>query len=338
MTDSRHHELSPHAAISVAAPARLHMGFIDLNGAAGRRFGSLGLGIEDIGIEVHAEPQTRIEATGPDAARAVDYARRLLEHHQIDRGVRLSIKRSIPEHAGLGSGTQLALAVGVAVTRLYNLSIEPASIAAILDRGHRSGIGIGAFTHGGFIVDAGHGERTLAPPVVSRLHFPEAWRLVLILNPGQSGLSGTPELDAFENLAPMQPAVAERISWLILMQALPAIVEHDCERFGDAVSQIQQHIGDYFAPVQGAMFCSDKVATAARQLRAAGATGIGQSSWGPTGFAIFPSETQAHQALRKVRDSGALADGLEMRICRGRNQPAEILAGSQLVGRQSKGL
>lgn len=338
VSDSRPHKMSQHDAISVMAPARLHLGFVDLNGAGGRHFGSLGLGIEDLGIKLSARPHDSVEVSGPAAARAADYARQLLAHHGIEQGVQLTIEHTIPEHAGLGSGTQMALAVGVAVARLYDLPAAPEQIAAILDRGSRSGIGIGSFSHGGFIVDAGRGEHTLVPPVVSRLHFPEAWRLVLMFDPDCAGLSGPPERAAFENLPPMQPAVADHISWLVLMQVLPAVAEADCSRFGDGISRIQQYIGDYFAPVQGGIFYSDRVAAAAEQLRAAGATGIGQSSWGPTGFAVFPSETQAHQALRTLREADRLPGGLDIRICRGRNVPAEIQPDASAASRRLQGL
>jgi len=324
VSDSRQHSVASHECVSVLAPARLHLGFIDLNGSAGRSFGSLGLGVDDPGVEVTAAVHDEIEAEGPAAARAADYARRLLEHHRLDHGVRLSIHRTIPEHAGLGSGTQLALAVGTAVARLYNLPAGPTQVAAILDRGSRSGIGIGTFTQGGFIVDAGRGEDTEVPPVVSRLHFPESWRLVLIMDPACQGISGPPERQAFEALEPMPQATAHTLSWLVLMQALPAIAESDCSRFGEAISRIQEIIGDYFSPVQGGCFYSQAVAGVATSLGAAGASGIGQSSWGPTGFAIFPSETQAHQAIRQLRDAGNMPAGLDIRICHGRNRPAEI--------------
>lgn len=338
VSDSRHqNNPAAHDSVSILAPARLHLGFIDLNGAAGRSYGSLGLGIEDMGIDVTATPHDTIEATGPAAARAANYARRLLNHYRQDQGVRLQLASMLPEHAGLGSGTQLALAVGMAVARLYDLPADAPAVAALLDRGARSGIGIGTFMEGGFIVDAGRGEHTEVPPVISRLHFPDSWRLVLVLDPERKGISGAPERSAFENLAPMPQAIADRISWLVLMQVLPAIAEADCHRFGEAITRIQEHIGDYFAPVQGGRFYSDAVARVVTELHNAGAAGIGQSSWGPTGFAIFPSETQAHQALRRLRDSDAVADELDIRICRGRNRPAEIRAGAA-QNRRLKGL
>lgn len=300
------------------------MGFVDLNGRHGRHFGSLGLGIEEISVDVRACAAKSVTAEGPAAERAVDYARRLLTEYRIDAGVHLEITATIPEHAGLGSGTQLALAVGAAVARLYGHEVRIPELAALLDRGTRSGIGIGSFMQGGFIVDAGRGVDTEVPPIVSRLDFPDAWRLVLILDPDCRGMSGAPEKAAFDALAPMSPNTAERISWLVLMRILPALLEKDCASFGAGINEIQAIIGDYFAPVQGGRFTSPRVAQVIDGLNSAGAAGIGQSSWGPTGFALFPSETQAHKAIRTVRDSGGIAGGTELLVCRGRNHAAVI--------------
>ncbi len=328
MNETRHKNSISKEGVSVIAPARLHMGFIDLNGQSGRCFGSFGLGIEDLSVCLSARVADTIEVKGPAAARAAEYAGSLLSHHGLTGGVHLEIHEAIPEHAGLGSGTQMALAVGTAVARLYDLPMTTDAIALALGRGARSGIGIGSFMQGGFIVDAGRGESTGIPPVVSRLHFPDSWRIVLVFDPDLQGVSGPPERTAFEQLEPMAQPIADRISWLLLMQILPAVAESDCDRFGEGISQVQSYIGEYFAPVQGGAYYSPAVAAVVQALQQAGAAGVGQSSWGPTGFAVFPSETQTHKALRQVRALDHLPQSLEIRICRGRNRPAEVIQGS----------
>ena len=108
------------------------------------------------------------------------------------------------------------------------------------------------------------------------------------------------------------------------MQALPALVEANCEMFGATISEIQMLVGDHFAPLQGGRYCSQGVAQALARLLDLGATGIGQSSWGPTGFALFANETQAYQALRQVRDQSLHDPGLSFRVCRARNHKAEV--------------
>ena len=101
----------------------------------------------------------------------------------------LHLDEVIPPHAGLGSGTQLALAIGSAVAALEGLPLDLDEIAARLDRGKRSGIGIGTFGQGGAVLDGGPGPGTL-PPVLARVPFPRAWRVLLIFDPAETGVHG----------------------------------------------------------------------------------------------------------------------------------------------------
>ena len=203
--------------ISVDAPARLHLGFLDMHGGLGRKFGSLGLSISEVKVSLCAEYADDINITGPSSKRAENYAEQVLSHFGIDGGVKITINSAIPEHAGLGSGTQLSLAVASAIVNLYDLPEQKtAHLAAILHRGARSGIGIGTFMHGGFIVDGGRGENTEVPPVISHLTFPEHWRIVLIFDDEAEGINGGPERRAFNTLPPMPKDVAGFLSRLTL--------------------------------------------------------------------------------------------------------------------------
>lgn len=312
-------------SVTVSAAARLHMGFLDLNGGLGRRYGSLGLALEEFTTTVTVRPDETVTAEGPQSERAEAFARAALRALDIQCGVRVSIRQAVPEHAGLGSGTQLALAVGTAVARLFNLAWTPREIAGALGRGGRSGIGLGAFEHGGFVVDGGRGRQDAPPLPIARLAFPGHWRLVLIFDPNHVGLHGETEKQAFAALPDFPEAQAAHLCRLALMQALPALTEADIAGFGAAVSEIQRTVGDHFAPAQGGRFASPRVARALDWLDANGAAGVGQSSWGPTGFALVDSDERAHALARRARID--LADeGLEFSVCRGRNRAAEIRA------------
>ena len=56
-------------AVRVEAPARLHLGFIDVSGSLGRRFGSLGLTLEELSTVLSLRRAERFDARGPDASR-----------------------------------------------------------------------------------------------------------------------------------------------------------------------------------------------------------------------------------------------------------------------------
>ena len=311
--------------VSVHAPARLHLGFIDMHGGLDRKFGSLGLSISGVETKLLAEYADDIDITGPSAKRAGNYAEQLLSHFGVDGGVKMTIDSAIPEHAGLGSGTQLSLAVASAIVNLYDIPEQnPGRLAAILHRGARSGIGIGTFMHGGFIVDGGRGEHTEVPPVISHMAFPEHWRIVLIFDDEAEGMNGVPERRAFNTLGPMPEESAGLISRLTLMQALPALSENDCQRFGEAITRIQNIVGDYFAEAQGGRFTSPLLKPILDSMANNGATGLGQTSWGPTGFAIFPDETMAFQAMKKSREEWQSETRLRFVMSKACNSSASI--------------
>jgi len=311
--------------VSVYAPARLHLGFMDPSGGSGRRFGSLGLAVEGLGAHVCATPADRLEVYGHGGDRLLGYVRALQDELGIDVRLRFEVHSIVPEHAGLGSGTQLALVAGSLVRACCGIDLPPRRTAQILDRGNRSGIGIGAFESGGFVVDGGRGANGSPPPIVSRIAFPPQWRVLLLFDTARSGLSGDAETAAFKTAREFPESESARLCRLVMLRALPALAESDLEEFGAAIGELQRTVGDYFAPSQGGRFTSPDVAAALHWLETHGVTGIGQSSWGPTGFAVVGSESRATALARELRALPECA-GLEVLVTRGRNSGAEIEA------------
>jgi beta-ribofuranosylaminobenzene 5'-phosphate synthase len=310
--------------VSVNVPARLHFGFVDLNGGLGRRFGSLGVALEAPSTRVVVTRAPHLEVLGADAQRARRYLAAVVAHFGLDDRLRLSVESTIPAHVGLGSGTQLALSVGMAVAGFFGLDVDVWDIARLLDRGARSSVGIATFAAGGVVLDGGRGADTEAPPILSRFDFPEAWRILLILDRGQTGLHGQAEREAFRRLPPFPAEAAGQLCRLVLMAALPALAERDIARFGSAVSEMQRVMGDYFAPAQGGRFLSRQVAEALAWLEASGASGVGQSSWGPTGFALIGSQAEGERLLAGLRERWPAGGDLELSLGRGRNRGGDV--------------
>ena len=311
--------------VNVKAPARLHLGFLDMHGGLGRKFGSIGLAVKGVETSITATYSDDIDISGVFLKRAETYAEQILTHFGIDGGTKLSINSSIPEHAGLGSGTQLSLAIASAISHLYQLNENsPTRLASILHRGARSGIGIGTFMQGGFVIDGGRGAKTDVPPVITRLPFPEHWRIILIFDNELEGINGTQERAIFNTLPKMEKEISGELCRLAMMQVLPAVVEKDCDNFGKGITEIQNSIGDYFSIAQGGSYTSPFLKPILDKLTNEGATGTGQSSWGPTGFAIFANETIAFQALKKIRNKWKLESRIKFVLCEANNNKAEI--------------
>jgi beta-ribofuranosylaminobenzene 5'-phosphate synthase len=310
--------------VTAIAPARLHLGFLDMNGGLGRRFGSLGLAIDHPATRLSIMRSAKTSVEGAEAERASDHLALLTRHLGVTSAHRLTIHEAIPAHAGLGSGTQLALAVAAALRRLEGIAPDAADDAILLGRAARSGIGAGLFARGGLIVDGGRGERTLIPPVVARLEFPQEWRVILVLDPHMAGIHGSQESASFAELPPFEAKAAAEICRLVLIKALPAVVERDINAFGEAIGSIQQIVGAYFAPAQGgAPYTSVAVAKVMDELISHGARGFGQSSWGPTGFVFAASADEAQRLSSLVQETVA-ALSLEVTICKGLNDGAIV--------------
>jgi beta-RFAP synthase len=318
--------------VTVAVGGRLHLGFLDLNGGLGRRFGSLGLALDEPETVLELSASRTDSATGPQALRARRYLDRLAGPLGLSSGHRLVIRRAIPAHVGLGSGTQLALAVAAALRSLHGLPLDIDADARHLDRGERSGLGTSFFLEGGLALDGGRGPEDRPAPIISRLTFPEEWRVLLLLDPARRGIHGMDEIAAFRTLPPFPAELAAHLCRLAVMQALPAAAEHDLAGFGRAVAEIQAHVGDYFAPVQGGRFTSPNVAAIVDLLAANGAQGCGQSSWGPAGFAFAASVAEA-RAMRDAAARPAAERGLEIKIVKARNDGATIREMAEIVGK-----
>ena len=328
-------ELSVHPSaaadqVTVTAPGRLHLGFLDPDAALGRRFGSLGLTIDGpatrIALRLAARDTLAAEpGTEQDVERVQQHLAALKRLFQRTTPLAVHLREVLPTHAGFGSGTQLALALARAFASLHGLDVTTANLARALGRGKRSGIGVAAFDRGGFLVDGGPGKDAPAP-LLARADFPENWRVLLVLDPRGAGLHGTDEGRALAQLEPMPQPTAAHLAHLVLMQILPALHEADFAPFAQGISEVQRVIGAHFAPAQNASaYTSPEVAQVVQWLGTHFDAAIGQSSWGPTGFAIFSSQADADRAVDRARAAGQVAAPLALRIVKGRNHGALLL-------------
>ena len=315
-----------HQSIVVTTSSRLHMGFFDLNGGLGRRFGSIGVSLKAPVTALKITHAPTLTAEGKGAERALKIVKQLTDALNINPSFHIQLDEVIPEHSGLGSGTQLSLAIGMAMNVFYGCNLSVNEIAAITNRGTRSGIGLGTFATGGLIVDGGRASNSPVPPVIATAKFPEDWPILLIFDKGHTGIHGNDELVAFQNLPPFPESSAALLCRQILMQALPAITEHDLRAFGNAIQVLQSVTGDYFAPAQGGgRYTSELVGSVLDQLQANGVHCFGQSSWGPTGFAVFASQSEAETLLKQLNDTFDHEENLEFLLTHANNQASQIL-------------
>lgn len=233
----------------VSTGSRLHFGLIDLNGELGRVDGGIGLSIKQPSVEIEAELSDEVDVSGPMNARAINAIESVLNEINGDP-IKAEIISSIPQHVGLGSGTQIALSAALLTSKLNGEDIYPKRLASIVNRGGTSGIGTAAFSEGGFILDGGHklsnkkgylpssASNVPPPPVLARLEFPD-WDIRVFLPDGK-GAFGSDELQTFQEVCPIPGDEVMELSRIILMKLMPSIVESDFTAFREGIIQVQK--------------------------------------------------------------------------------------------------
>jgi beta-ribofuranosylaminobenzene 5'-phosphate synthase len=321
--------------ICIQTPSRLHFGLFRVSASADRgeqprrRFGGIGLMVAAPGVRLAAQPAERWSAEGPLAARTLAFARAFLVSYPPETfaPLRFVIEQAPPEHAGLGTGTQLGMAVARALVAAAGWTeCNIADLARRLGRGTRSAIGIRGFEHGGFLVDAGKTAHEKVAPLAARFLFPEEWRLVLVTSLRQTGLHGAAERRAFQNLEGLGPGAeqTEMLYRLVLLDLLPSLAERDLASFGEALYEFNARVGETFASVQGGTYSSPQVSELVAFLRGRGIRGVGQSSWGPTVFAVLENEREANDLVVVLRRQFALQEA-EIVVTRACNRGATVI-------------
>jgi beta-RFAP synthase len=289
-------------AVCVEAYARLHFGVLDLRGSSGRWFGGIGAAASAPSLRLSASRADVLTVEGEDAGRAAAFARQFLDHHGISAGAFVQVHRSLPSHAGLGSGTQLALSIARALAELYDLDAHPRALARATGRAQRSAIGTWTFAGGGLVVEGGRRAKgDECGPLIARLPFPETWRCVVVVPDGPPGISGADEADAFARLPKPSEQDVEHVSHQVLMVLLPALADGDLDQFGRALTEIQEVTGRWFAPAQGGTFAAGPTRALVQRLAEWGAAGVGQSSWGPAAYGIVDGADAAARLVERVR-------------------------------------
>jgi len=307
--------------IRVTTPCRIHLSLIDENGYTGRVDGGIGLMLdrpnvifeatnhaEEFKIEAHKYYRESIEVINEQASK-------IFKAFNINnKNFHFNLKRYFPSHVGLGSKTQLSLAIAVAITKLKNISdVSLKDLTKLVNRGGTSGIGWRGFEKGGFIVDAGHEfgkgkeKETFLPSSASkeanpaltilRYPIPEQWRFVLVIPNVKKGAYGDEEINIFQSHAPIPKEEVNEVSHQILMKIVPGIIKNDLECFGEGLKRIQ-NIG--FKKVE--IFLQHEIVKKTLAFfEDYGAKAFGMSSFGPSVIGIVESDDEANNLLKAVQ-------------------------------------
>ncbi|HEY1067440.1 MAG TPA: hypothetical protein VGE52_15060 [Pirellulales bacterium] len=316
--------------VSVTTGARLHVGMFSFGpfdeeapiDQAPRRFGGVGWMVDQPAVRLRASisPSGDWEARGPHAQRALAAAKRVVERLRlrVPPPLLIEVLDAPPEHVGLGTGTQLTMAVATALHRFRDLegdvrdvtesdlrtgdgssidfmpgtsplrSESPAGDEEVSEwiartnRAKRSTVGTYGGLRGGFIIEAGKRRLEELSPLVGRVDVPSRWRFLLVRPKRTEGLSGAAERQAFAQLSPPSFDVTAELYREATRRMFPAVQRGDFWEFAGSLTRFGRLAGACFAPAQHGEYCTERVADVAARLIDLGAPAAVQSSWGPT--------------------------------------------------------
>jgi len=313
-------------AITIKAPSRLHFGMLSFGQPGQRQFGGVGAMVDRPGLEISARRSSSFEVHGPLAERARRFAQRVARRLGMgdEPPVRLEILRAPPQHVGLGAGTQLGMSVTAAMLAVGRRRIPPpAQLASLAGRGQRSAVGLYGFRYGGLLAEAGKLPGQDVSPLVARVVLPAAWRFVLLLPTAGEGLSGEAELSAFSQLPPISRETTNRLCRELVLNLLPAASAGDFDAFAASLFRYGHLAGTCFAHHQCGAFATAELARRVQCVRSLGVDGVGQSSWGPTLFAVFPTRLDAQRFARRFRQRSE-SEGVDLLIARPTSRGARL--------------
>lgn len=308
--------------VTVEAGSRLHLGFYSILNES-RAYGSVGIYLEEPRTLVRIAP----EGSAPDELRGLIS---VICGREAELGAQ--VLSSPPRHVGAGSTTQIAMSAGLGASIYCGKRLSYREIAVAAERGTVSGIGIHAFRFGGLIVDGGRAWREGMkltppksprdlPPLISRIPIPNEWIAVLIVPKG--GRRVREEEESFM-LSPEPPGFDQDQLHKNLVMLLHGALGGSLGLFSRGVEGIQNLMGEYFERYQGGRFSSGQTRASVDVLKAAGALGIGQSSWGPLAYG-FSLEERREALLAEIR-RGLKREGIdaEVIITKARNRGAAV--------------
>lgn len=285
--------------IEVETGARIHLGFYGIRPGY-REYGGLGIYVGDIGYKIVVKEHEYDLVKGCQAGRVTEVINEVRTQFKTTKHYMIEVQKCIPEHVGLGSTTQLKLALYSAILRLEGIVASLEDIAVKAGVGSISGVGLYGFKYGGLIVDSGRRRGSELVGFLTRYEFPENWYIAVVVPATRHKVFGEVEKRYMMACATNESSYCRALE-IVFRRLLPAVVERNFTDFVASVEELDKLTSNYFAAQKGRFYCKESEVVA-KALKEAGGRGIGQSSWGPTVYAFFEARKAAENAIRYVRD------------------------------------
>ena len=284
------------------SPARIHLGFLELDQTLPRFFGSVGLTVSNFCFEVQISKSKNLNIVTEHKnlkKKTLEIFLKFKKKYNVNF-CKINIKKIIPSHVGLGSGTQFSLTIGYLISKLNNLNISIDEIALFLNRGNRSGIGVQSFKQGGFTIDIGKKKGTNNLPLkLMNIKWPQDWKIILLFDLKGENIFGENEANKFKDVNKRYRSKFNYNYSTLFLKILPGIMEKDFNSFAEGIQLIQNNMSEVFYK-NSKKFSSKNINHIFDYLRNKKIMGFGQSSWGPTGFVFCENSKKRNQLLNSI--------------------------------------
>ena len=288
------------SSISIQTGSRLHFGLLLVRLAGSAAVRRPGDDDRAAGDSADVESAGEFAVRGLLADRVQAFASAWARSYRLAAPPRceVTVVSAAPQHAGLGTGTQLGLAVAAGLAEFHS-GTRPAAVelAAAVGRGRRSSIGTYGFDLGGLLYEDGKAPGETIGRLHAHVETPADWRVVLVGTARADGLSGDAEVRAFGSLPPVPAVVTQRLKCCVEEHLLPAAREGNLPEFAEHLYQYGHEAGMCFAACQGGPYAGPHLERWVEQIRPRGYAGVGQSSWGPTLFVVVDSDAAAQELI-----------------------------------------
>lgn len=315
--------------LQITTGSRLHFGLFSVGQVDNQpQFGGCGLMVKQPTNQLvltETAAHTLDEELKPLIGRWLEYAREHFSEYQriADSTPFVELTHLAARHSGFGSGTQLALAVGLALSTWHKLALGDAEqMSTIMKRGLRSAIGAHGFFRGGFLVDRGKRNQDELALLDMNLEFPDDWPVLILNLKVTPGVHGSEEIAAFKQIPTSSREHRDRMIAMAKDQIAPAIASQNYDDFAEVLFEYGRSSGSVYASIQGGDFHSPPIERLVYKVREFGVPAVGQSSWGPCVFSIARNDDVARSLTEYLKSE--YGDTLEITITSALNKGAEI--------------
>ena len=286
--------------VTVSAGYRVHLGFYRFYDPP-YAYGSIGVALSVPRLRLKLIRRegggVKVSAPTPESQHII---KEVLSTFTPEFKGEITLDGHVKHLVGLGTRTRVVMSLLRSLREARIIHGDLVNAARKAGVGGISSVGIYSFIKGGLVVDSGiRTDGEIRPPeIIYRSAIPADWRIIVVIPEGRSGLTEASEGPIMNR---PEPHVRQKELYSALLSLLHSVRSEDFGGFALSVEKIQRLTGEYFSKYQGGIFCCEESATAASMLRNYGASGIGQSSWGPAVYGFVPSLSRAEHVVNELR-------------------------------------